>query len=103
VVGHAVVVPSQTYGVHDGLPGLAAAAIVQLPVVHVAQAPRHAVLQQVPLTQLPLLHCSRAVHVVPFVCVPTQIPPAQISLEHSASSMHDVPIVFFATQLPALQ
>jgi hypothetical protein len=81
-VGHAVVVPSQTYGVHDGAPALVAAAIAQLPVVHVAQAPRHAVLQHVPLTQLPLLHWSAAVHVVPFVCTPTQIPLAQVLPEH---------------------
>jgi hypothetical protein len=81
-VGHAVVVPSQTYGMHDGAPALVAAAIPQFPVTHVAQAPRHAVLQQIPLTQLPLPHWFAAVHIVPLVCVPTQRPLAQLSLAH---------------------
>jgi hypothetical protein len=82
LVGHVLSMPSQTYGAHDGLPALVAAAIPQFPVTHVAQAPAHAVLQQIPLTQLPLPHCSAAVHIVPSVCVPTQIPFAQLSLAH---------------------
>ena len=103
VVGHVLSVPSQTYGVHEGVPALVAAAIPQFPVTHVAQAPRHVVLQQIPLTQLPVLHWSAAAHIVPFDCVPTQIPLAQLSLEHWSSAVHVVPIACFTRQLPALQ
>jgi hypothetical protein len=103
VVGHVLLVPSQTYGVHDGVPALVAGATPQFPVRHVAQAPRHVVLQQIPLTQLPLLHWSAAAHIVPFVCVPTQTPPAQLSLEHWSSAVHAVPIACLGMQLPALQ
>jgi hypothetical protein len=102
-VGHVVSAPSQTYGVHDGLPGLVAGAAPQLPVAHVAQAPGHAVLQQMPLTQKPRLHWSAAVQFVPLICKPTQIPPTQVPLEHWSPAAHVVPIACFATQLPALQ
>jgi hypothetical protein len=43
------------------------------------------------LTQLPLLHWSAAVHVVPFAADPAQIPAAQLPLAHAVDAVHAAP------------
>jgi hypothetical protein len=57
VVGHVVLVPLQTYELHEGLPAPPSTTVVQVPVAHVAHAPMHALLQQMPAaSHTPLAH-----------------------------------------------
>jgi hypothetical protein len=50
-VGHVLLLPSQRYGAHDGLPAAPAPAFEHTPVAHVLHAALHASLQQKPPAQ----------------------------------------------------
>ena len=102
LVGHPWSVPSQTYGAHDGLPGVDAPDVTHVPVLHVAHAPAQPVLQHTPSTQLPLPHWSAAVHDLPSACVPEQTPAAQLPLVHWFGSVQDEPSGSAGTHVPWL-
>jgi hypothetical protein len=81
LVGHVAAAPLHRYGVHDGLPALPAVAFVHVPsdpaTLHASHAFPHALLQQYPSTQFPLVHWPAAVQVLPFAFFATQLVPLQ--------------------------
>jgi hypothetical protein len=78
------------------------ATAAQVPLVHVAHAPEQALLQQTPLTQLPLWHWSASVHDVPFCCVPEQSPSTQLAVAHWSEAAQGDPTASVGTQTPPL-
>jgi hypothetical protein len=71
----------QTYGAHEGLPGLPETTGLHVPTLpatlHASHAPPHAVLQHTPSTQLPLPHWLAEVQVTPLACLGTHAPALQ--------------------------
>jgi hypothetical protein len=110
VVGHAVVDPLQTYGVHEGLPGEVTGTVSQVPTepetLHAWQGPAvHALLQHTPLEQYPVSHWSAAVHAVPLAKLPEQKPreTGQLPFAHWRSSVQEAPLAWAGTHVLPVQ
>jgi hypothetical protein len=70
---------------------------------HAWHCPVHAVLQQTPSTQKPVMHWSPAVQAAPFSPVLEHNPSTQWSLTHWSSAVQLVAVASLATQWPPLQ